>query len=203
MMARQRGFTLIEVMVAILLMAVVALIAWRGLDSVSRADEHLRLATERDDALLRALNQLQRDLDQRAGVELEPPRRADDPPPSAKRLAAVQVRGGGRLPTRLELVRRAPGQPGALQRVRWWVEGGVLRRATSAPAQRYPLPPLGRAVTVLEGIGDFQLRTWAEGSGWHALAGTPVRNPRGLELRFSRETPQGRERYRQVFGPLD
>lgn len=203
MMARQRGFTLIEVMVAILLMAVVALIAWRGLDSVSRADEHLRLATERDDALLRALNQLQRDLDQRAGVELEPPRRADDPPPPAEHLAAVQVRGGGRLPTRLELVRRAPGQPGALQRVRWWVEGSVLRRATSAPAQRYPLPPLGRAVTVLEGIGDFQLRTWAEGSGWHALAGTPVRNPRGLELRFSRETPQGRERYRQVFGPLD
>ncbi|WP_165676276.1 PulJ/GspJ family protein, partial [Metapseudomonas otitidis] len=96
-MARQRGFTLIEVMVAILLMAVVALIAWRGLDSVSRADEHLRLATERDDALLRALNQLQRDLDQRAGVELEPPRRADEPRPPAERLAAVQVRGGGRL----------------------------------------------------------------------------------------------------------
>ncbi|XAY13760.1 prepilin-type N-terminal cleavage/methylation domain-containing protein [Metapseudomonas otitidis] len=202
MMARQRGFTLIEVMVAILLMAVVALIAWRGLDSVSRADEHLRLATERDDALLRALNQLQRDLDQRAGVELDPragpttrrPRRAPGGGAGARRRPAAHPPGAGAP---------RPGQPGALQRVRWWVEGGVLRRATSAPAQRYPLPPLGRAVTVLEGVGDFQLRTWAEGSGWHALAGTPVRNPRGLELRFSRETPQGHERYRQVFGPLD
>jgi prepilin-type N-terminal cleavage/methylation domain-containing protein len=34
---RQEGFTLIEVMVAIMLMAIVSLIAWRGLDSVSCA----------------------------------------------------------------------------------------------------------------------------------------------------------------------
>jgi len=41
-MNRQQGFTLIEVMVAILLMAVVSLIAWKGLDSVTRADSHLQ-----------------------------------------------------------------------------------------------------------------------------------------------------------------
>ncbi len=51
-MNRQQGFTLIEVMVAILLMAVVSLIAWKGLDSVTRAD-----------SLLRALNQMQRDVE--------------------------------------------------------------------------------------------------------------------------------------------
>ncbi|MCW1248228.1 prepilin-type N-terminal cleavage/methylation domain-containing protein, partial [Pseudomonas sp. SAICEU22] len=37
-MVRQNGFTLIEVMVAILLMTIVSLIAWRGLDGVTRAD---------------------------------------------------------------------------------------------------------------------------------------------------------------------
>ena len=58
----QQGFTLIEVMVAIMLMAVVSLIAWRGLDSVTRADQHLQASTEQTEALLRALNQLQRDV---------------------------------------------------------------------------------------------------------------------------------------------
>ncbi|WP_370657043.1 PulJ/GspJ family protein, partial [Klebsiella pneumoniae] len=42
----QQGFTLIEVMVAIMLMALVSVIAWRGLDSVTRADQHLQASTE-------------------------------------------------------------------------------------------------------------------------------------------------------------
>jgi type II secretory pathway component PulJ len=49
-------------MVAILLMAVVSLIAWRGLDSVTRADQHLQASTEQTETLLRALNQMQRDI---------------------------------------------------------------------------------------------------------------------------------------------
>lgn len=55
MSASQKGFTLIEVMVAIMLMALVSLIAWRGLDSVTRADQHLQASTEQTEALLRAL----------------------------------------------------------------------------------------------------------------------------------------------------
>ncbi|WP_313048307.1 PulJ/GspJ family protein, partial [Pseudomonas soli] len=69
-MTRQRGFTLIEVMIAILLMAVVSLIAWRGLDSVSRADQHLRQASDEHQAVMRVLQQLERDLALRATVEL-------------------------------------------------------------------------------------------------------------------------------------
>ena len=74
-MKTQQGFTLIEVMVAILLMAVVSLIAWRGLDSVTRADSHLQASSEQSDGLLRVLNQLHRDVDMRAGVELSEPAR--------------------------------------------------------------------------------------------------------------------------------
>lgn len=59
---RQAGFTLIEVMVAIMLMAIVSLMAWRGLDSIARASAHLEDSTEQGAALLRALNQLERDI---------------------------------------------------------------------------------------------------------------------------------------------
>ncbi|WP_223523629.1 type II secretion system protein J, partial [Pseudomonas sp. BF-RE-24] len=82
MSARQTGFTLLEVMVAILLMAVVSLIAWRGLDSVTRADSHLQASTEQTEALLRVLNQLERDVALRASIELSEPVKpgVDDPP---------------------------------------------------------------------------------------------------------------------------
>ncbi|WP_223472268.1 type II secretion system protein J, partial [Pseudomonas sp. A-RE-22] len=82
MSARQTGFTLLEVMVAILLMAVVSLIAWRGLDSVTRADSHLQTSTEQTEALLRVLNQLERDVALRASIELSEPVKpgVDDPP---------------------------------------------------------------------------------------------------------------------------
>lgn len=44
----------------ILLMAIVSLIAWRGLDRASRADSHLQASPEQTVALLRTLNQLYR-----------------------------------------------------------------------------------------------------------------------------------------------
>lgn len=89
-MSDQKGFTLIEVMVAIMLMAVVSVIAWRGLDSVTRADQHLQASSEQTEVLLRALNQMQLDVNLRAGVELGPPIGEDAPKPGG--LAAVSVR---------------------------------------------------------------------------------------------------------------
>ncbi|WP_265463411.1 PulJ/GspJ family protein, partial [Aeromonas salmonicida] len=73
----QSGFTLIEVLVAVMLMAIVSLIAWRGLDSVTRADTHLKASTEQTEELLRSLNQLERDVALRAAVQLREPIRAD------------------------------------------------------------------------------------------------------------------------------
>ncbi|WP_122860612.1 PulJ/GspJ family protein, partial [Pseudomonas viridiflava] len=69
----QRGFTLLEVMVAILLMSIVSLIAWRGLDSVTRTDARLRENTEQTESLLRAFNQLERDMALRASIEMQEP----------------------------------------------------------------------------------------------------------------------------------
>ncbi len=130
---RQAGFTLIEVMVAIMLMAIVSLMAWRGLDSIARASAHLEDSTEQGAALLRALNQLERDIALHSAIREEtglpsgdePIRAGDSLPPglALKRLSEI--------PLRLDIV-RASTEPGApLQRVRWWRQGKVLYRAAS------------------------------------------------------------------------
>ncbi|MBV4478254.1 prepilin-type N-terminal cleavage/methylation domain-containing protein [Pseudomonas botevensis] len=200
-MNKQEGFTLIEVMVAMLLMAVVSLIAWKGLDSVTRADSHLQASSEQSDSLLRALNQLQRDVEMRAGIELSEPKRAsDDEAPSAP--PALTVRSSDSRGFRLDIIRSAVDQPGALQRVRWWLKGDTLYRAVAPARSRYPLPAPGAGVAVLNEVSDLQVRVWEADKRWRQLSGNRREDPMGLEVRLTRQTPQGPEKYRQVMGPL-
>ncbi|MBN2975932.1 type II secretion system minor pseudopilin GspJ [Pseudomonas sp. FP597] len=196
----QHGFTLIEVMVAIMLMAIVSLIAWRGLDSVSRADSHLQSSTEQTQALLRTLNQLERDLALRASIELRTPGLTEDEQPDD--LPAVSVRSSDNHDFQLDIIRSAAPPEIGLQRVRWWLDGDTLYRATSAASDRYPLPAPKKTVAVLSSVSDLQVRFWEAGKGWRQLAGNRKNDPLGLEIKLTRQTPQGEERYRQVVGPL-
>ncbi|BDB19141.1 pseudopilin [Pseudomonas sp. CYM-20-01] len=193
----QQGFTLIEVMVAIMLMAVVSLIAWRGLDSVTRADQHLQASTEQTEVLLRALNQMQRDISLRASVELTPPETTQ-----TEGLAAVTVRSSDSKGFRLDVIRSAPMAGDGLQRVRWWLKGDALYRAAAPARDRYPLPAAKDGVVVLTGVSDLQVRVWEVDKGWRQLSGNRREDPLGLEISLVRQTPQGVEKYRQVVGPL-
>lgn len=193
----QQGFTLIEVMVAIMLMALVSVIAWRGLDSVTRADQHLQASTEQTEVLLRALNQIQRDIQLRASVELNEPGTA-----KVDGLAAVTVRSSDSKGFELDVIRSAPTAGDGLQRVRWWLKGDSLYRAASPARDRYPLPAAKDGVVVLTGVKDLQVRVWETDKGWRQLSGNRREEPQGLELRLLRDTAQGVERYRQVVGPL-
>jgi len=198
----QQGFTLIEVMVAIMLMAVVSLIAWRGLDSVTRADQHLQASSEQTEVLLRALNQMQRDISLRASVELNAPDPAKNSAEKVDGLAAVTVRSSDSKGFRLDIIRSAPIAGDGLQRVRWWLKGDSLYRAAAPARDRYPLPAAKDGVVVLSGVRDLQVRVWEADKGWRQLSGNRREDPLGLEISLVRETPQGVEKYRQVVGPL-
>lgn len=198
----QQGFTLIEVMVAIMLMAVVSLIAWRGLDSVTRADQHLQASSEQTEVLLRALNQMQRDISLRASVELVATDMAQDQTPKTEGLTAVTVRSSDSKGFRLDVIRSAPMAGDGLQRVRWWLKGDSLYRAAAPARDRYPLPAAKDGVVVLTGVSDLQVRVWDADKGWRQLSGNRREDPLGLEISLVRQTPQGVEKYRQVLGPL-
>lgn len=199
----QQGFTLIEVMVAIMLMALVSLIAWRGLDSVTRADQHLQASTEQTEVLLRALNQMQRDISLRASVELTLPSAPEDGEAKTEVLAAVTVRSSDSKGFRLDVIRSAPVAGDGLQRVRWWLKGDSLYRAAAPARDRFPLPAAKDGVVVLTGVSDLQVRVWEADKGWRQLSGNRREDPLGLEISLVRQTPQGVERYRQVVGPLN
>ena len=121
------GFTLIELLVAVALLAVLAILSWRGLDTVLQSRE--RLVTESNElrSLTLALAQLEEDLLQTSPVNglgggLVP-----------IRVVVDQGGAGGGTTQSMMLVREIArrGQPTRLQRVVYQVRDGRLERGFS------------------------------------------------------------------------
>jgi general secretion pathway protein J len=108
-----RGFTLVEVLVALLLLAILSTFAFQGLDGVLRAREAGRESVDATSRLATVLTQWEQDLQAVADTELVP---------------AITFDG-----QTLRLTRRAEG---GIVLVAWAVRGGQWQRWASQPLQR-------------------------------------------------------------------
>ncbi|WP_076521417.1 prepilin-type N-terminal cleavage/methylation domain-containing protein [Achromobacter sp. MFA1 R4] len=191
----QAGFTLIEVLVALALMALVSLMAWRGLASVSGARDLIAAQAEDTDAIVRTLGQMARD------VELSYTGPAFDSPG----LDAVAFTTGLRLLPRaaggqtLEILRPDPDGNGLWQRVHWQVRADGLWRASGPSAPRSPLPAANAGVLLLPGVRILALRAWVPGVGWVDANASFAAAPTGLEIAFERGAPGDLRRYTRVL----
>lgn len=156
----QRGFTLLEVLIAIAIFALLAMATYRMLDSVLQTDRGQRQQEQRLRELTRAMAAFERDLLQ---VRLRPVR-----DPLGDRLPAL--RGSSGRDTQLEFTRsgwRNPlGQPRAtLQRVRWQLEGERWQRAywTVLDQAQDSQPWVQQA---LDGVRRFDLRFLDQEGRW-------------------------------------
>jgi len=184
------GFTLIELLVAAALLAVLAVLAWRGLDSILATRDRLTRASEELRSLTLAFAQLDEDLRRSWPVRL-----LRLPVPAIGFSVA-----GEQATATLEVVRETTGalSPTQIQRVAWRLRDGVLERGFGLW-----LSPSGEAVTgertqgadaprggapgaaqgavdslvwqpVLQGVSALQMQGWIDGQGWvaaEALAG--------------------------------
>jgi general secretion pathway protein J len=156
---RARGFTLLELLVAITVLSVVSLISWRGLDTLVSTRE--RLEPEADDvrALLTAFGQMERDLAQVTN-------------PKFLGLTAspvnVSIADGT---TMLQLARVAPtsaDRPTEVQTVYYRVVEGTLIRQATAALPAFETTPTDRleSARLLGQVRLMQVRTWSANGGW-------------------------------------
>src|SRR6476469_8766578 len=117
---RQAGLTLIELLIAITVLAVVAVLGWRGLDSIVRSRIALSADMERTRGVQLAFAQLERDCANIISPEMFPNRLP---------LVAEQQR--------LVLIRKVftENQPVRVQVVVYRVRNGVLSRRESRPTR--------------------------------------------------------------------
>lgn len=159
------GLTLIELLVAITILAVVAVLGWRGLDGIVRSRIALTQEMERTRGIQIAFAQMQRDAANLAPQELLPNR----PPLSA---------GGGRL----LFIRKVftENQPLRLQVVSYRVSNGILYRRESIPTRDLSTIDLAwqaggvtnseQEVALENGVSQLGLRVWlSNANAWQTL----------------------------------
>lgn len=162
---RPQGLTLIELLVAISILGIVAVMGWRGLDSIVRSRTALNAELAQTRGMQLAFAQLQSDCAHLADKLLLPAH------------PALNAR-----PEKLTLIRSvyAENQPTRLQVISYRVSDGKLSRRAS-PATRdlialdqYWLTALqdtdlSPSVTLQSGIKSMTLRVWLKGSmTWQA-----------------------------------
>lgn len=158
--SRHRGFTLIELLVAISILAIVAVLGWRGLDGIVRARVALTGNLEQARGLQLAFAQLQSD-----GEHLA----------SSADLAGHAVLAA--QPGRLTLVRTvfADNQPSRMEVVAYRISNGVLTRRESAATRdlreldilwKNAIGDLdtSQAVVLQAGVAAMTMRLWMSDS---------------------------------------
>jgi general secretion pathway protein J len=165
---RQGGLTLIELLVAISVLAFVAVLGWRGLDSIVRARIALNNDLEQTRGLQLAFAQMQNDFAQVVTGSAVPDR-------------APLVIG----PDRVTLIRKvyAESQPSRLQVITYQVKNGVLTRRESASTRDLvELDKLwaaaesgveaGQDVALQSGVAAMTMRLWGP-NGWGEANANP------------------------------
>lgn len=189
----QQGFTLLEVLIALALMALLSIISWQALDMVQRSSERLNASADDTLALVRVLGQIESDISRHANNDILPSRQAD---PSTAMGAMLPAGIHWAAPV-LTVVRSA--YDGAWQQVAWGKEGNTLRRAVGPAVQTLPLPQAGAGDIVLDQVKSFTVRAWIPGQGWSAPNSTGVQPAAtGLEIVIERQHNGVNEAYRKV-----
>jgi general secretion pathway protein J len=183
---RLRGFTLLELLVAIAILAFVSIIAWRGLDSLVNTRARLEPEGDAVRALLTVFGQVERDLAHTA-----------NPAFFALSVPAVRVRPSADGPV-LELVRIAPhadNEATSVQVVFYRVTDGALWRQSSPPARAFAAVDSDKLsnVKLLADVKALRVRVWRDQQGWieygadaGGAPGAVAAMPPGLEFTIER-----------------
>ncbi|MBN3855855.1 prepilin-type N-terminal cleavage/methylation domain-containing protein [Paraburkholderia sp. Ac-20340] len=158
--ARTGGFTLLELLVAVAILAVVAVLAWRGLDAIARGRDSITRSMADERVFAQLFDQMR--IDARLAV-------SDDETGGS----AIAADASG-----LQIVRTWPaaaGEAPRLEVVRYHVADGLVIRYASPPignfsqlrhTMRKGEDSTWSSVALMNGVNAIQVRMYVPKTGW-------------------------------------
>jgi general secretion pathway protein J len=154
-----RGFTLLELLVAITVLSIVSVIAWRGLDTLVTTRDRLEPEVDETRAMLVAFGQMERDLSQ-----------VVNPAFLGLMTSPLNVRpaDGAMMIEVARVAAPAPDRPTEVQTVYYRViDNTLVRQSTPAlPAFQASGAEQFENARLLNGIRSMDVRLWQVGVGW-------------------------------------
>lgn len=187
-----RGFTLIEVLIALTLMATIALIGWRGLEWVSKRRYALDAQSASLDDVLRTLGQFENDLKQLAPATALNPAIGSRALPSA--LTIVSTPGSTGTVWDITLLRHDSAGSGKWRQVQWRLRPDSVWRGVSDPLVNGPVTALPLTM-IMDSMTGIEMRFFVAGQGWQ---NTPAPQENRLIQAVSLDLQQGSKRYSRV-----
>lgn len=159
-MKRQRGFTLIEVIVAVAISAIVAVMGFEAMQGALKSRDRLKEHAARLQSLQYTMRTFVQDLSQLSPRPVREPLGADYQPAVEGGTEFTFTRGGWTNPVGVER--------STLQRVRYVVRDNKLYReywlVLDAQLEPQPIPRL-----LLDGVVNFKVRFMDEGRNWQDI----------------------------------
>lgn len=177
--SRRRGFTLIEILVALVVFAAMAAITWGALGQIARTRSALAVEQDRFAAIVRSMSDLERDLRQ----AIARPLRGN----YGEQVPALLGRSD-----RIELSRLGFANPRAearsnIERVLYAVDNASLRRGRYAVLDR-AAGSVAEWRDLLDRVAEFRLRYLGLDGAWHdqwpPRDSLPEELPRAIEMRM-------------------
>lgn len=184
---RARGFSLVELLVAVAVLAVLASVSFRGLNSVLDAETGVAAQTRRWNELAIVTSHLGHDL----SLAVDRPVRDDsggDRPALSLRQAPGATAGDAGAQLALTRLGDAEGASatGKLRRVAWRLREGVLEYLVW-PAVDATTGALPAVSPVLENVAELQLRALGDDGLWYSAwpaTGRGLGLPRAVEVQL-------------------
>jgi prepilin-type N-terminal cleavage/methylation domain-containing protein len=160
-MKNEGGFTLLEVLIALGIVAVISILSWQGLNEVLRSTKRVAQIDQNIQILTAVFSQFEKDLSE---LELQKKNHLNE-------NDWIEISGNGLL---LRKKQRRSSEPAYYELVEWVLDGGYLKRTTRSKlssekvSRSEPIPMKG-----------FQIRFFKESIGW--TAPTVFGHPSGYE----------------------
>jgi general secretion pathway protein J len=197
----QRGFTLLEVLVTLLIMSLLSVLSWRALDYIQRTQSQLQDTQTRHQSIHAVLQQLEHDILQRHSSPLLNEELSDFPLHPDGIASAYSALVWGQHPRSSFLAIRQTATPPAVGNVwlQWRSENNVLYRDQGMPFATLPGALPAAQNPVLDDVQQFTARAWIPARGWMPLPLTQTtRAPTGIEITIVRLERGQSVRYRKV-----